>query len=94
MLASPQAVEHDADLLFGRMVFAGDPADVLYEPLRRRFSVHGFLSHLHSSMVTMSQKSSAPQAIKSVSQALMTNIAVARSTKIPTFAPEPFGRRM
>jgi hypothetical protein len=61
--------------------FAGDPADVLYEPdadllfgrmaLRRRFSLHGFLSHPHSSMVTMSQKSSVPQAAKSVSQALM-----------------------
>jgi hypothetical protein len=33
--------------------------------------VHGFLSHLHSLMVTMSQKSSVPQAVKSVSQALM-----------------------
>ena len=33
-----QAVQNDADLLFGRMAFAGDPADVLYEPLRRRFS--------------------------------------------------------
>ena len=31
----------------------------------------GFLSHLHCLMVTMSQKSSVPQATKSVSQALM-----------------------
>jgi hypothetical protein len=34
-------------------------------------SLHGFLSHPHSSMVTMSQKSSVPQAAKFVSQALM-----------------------
>jgi len=53
------------------MAFAGCPADVLHDPLRRRFSVYGFLSHLHSLMVTMSQKSSATQATKSVSQALM-----------------------
>ena len=37
------------------MAFAGCPADVLHNPLRRRFSVYGFLSHLHSLMVTMSQ---------------------------------------
>ena len=36
-------------------------------------SVLGFLSHLHSLMVTMSQKSSVPQAAKSVSQALMSD---------------------
>src|SRR3954468_17669674 len=35
--------------------------------------MHGFLSHLHSLMVTMSQKSSVPQAAKSVSQALMSD---------------------
>jgi UDP-glucose 4-epimerase len=35
--------------------------------------VHGFLSHLHFLMVTMSQKSSIPQAVKSVSQALMSD---------------------
>src|SRR5665811_2327157 len=54
-----QAVQNYPDLLFGRMAFAGCPADVLHDPLRRRFSVYGFLSHLHSLMVTMSQKSSA-----------------------------------
>jgi hypothetical protein len=37
------------------------------------FRMHGFLSHLHSLMVTMSQKSSVPQAAKSVSQALMSD---------------------
>jgi hypothetical protein len=53
------------------MALARCPADVLHNPLRRRFSVYGFLSHLHSLMVTMSEKSSVPQAAKSVSQALM-----------------------
>src|ERR1035437_3749634 len=66
-----QAVQNYPDLLFGRMAFAGCPADVLHEPLRRRFRMHVFLSHLHSLMVTMSQKSSVPKAVKSVSQALM-----------------------
>jgi hypothetical protein len=33
--------------------------------------VDGFLSHLHSLMVTMSQKSSVPQVVKSASQVLM-----------------------
>src|SRR5665213_2233141 len=55
------------------MAFAGCPTDVLHETLGRRFSVCGFLSHLHSLMVTMSQKSSLPQAAKSVSQALMSD---------------------
>src|ERR1700690_622632 len=68
-----QAVQNYPDLLFGRMALAGCPADVLHNPLRRRFRVHGFLSHLHSLMVTMSQKSSVPQAVKSVSQALMSD---------------------
>src|SRR3954467_289347 len=35
--------------------------------------MHGFLSHLHSLMVTMSQKSFVPQAAKSVSQELMSD---------------------
>src|ERR1700684_1315182 len=55
------------------MAFAGRPPDVLYEPFRRRFRTYRFLSHLHSLMVTMSQKSSVPQAVKSVSQALMSD---------------------
>src|SRR6478609_11698486 len=55
------------------MPFAGCTADVLHDPLRRRFRMHGFLSHLHSLMVTMSQKSFVPQAVKSVSQALMSD---------------------
>jgi hypothetical protein len=39
----------------------------------------GFLSHLHSLVVTMSQKSSGPQAAKSVSQALMPDTHNARA---------------
>src|SRR6187402_2464134 len=70
---APQAIQHDADLLFRRMPFAGCTADVLHDSLRRRFRMHGFLSHLHSLVVTMSQKSSVPQAAKSVSQALMAD---------------------
>src|SRR3954462_3282427 len=68
---APQTFQHDADLLFRRMPFAGCTANVLHDPLRRRFRMQGFLSHLHSLMVTMSQESSVPQAAKSVSQALM-----------------------
>ena len=60
------------------MAFARCPADVLHDPLRRRFRVLGFLSHLHSLMVTMSQKSSIPQAAKSVSQALIPDSSFAR----------------
>src|ERR1700684_1698943 len=62
------------------MAFAGRPPDVLYEPFRRRFRTYRFLSHLHSLMVTMSQKSSVPQAVKSVSQALMSDKPTMRRT--------------
>jgi hypothetical protein len=37
-----QAVEHDLDLLFRRMPFAGCTADGLHDPLRRRFRMYGF----------------------------------------------------
>ena len=43
---APKAVQNDTDLLFGRMALSGCPADVLHNPLRWRFSVHGFLSCL------------------------------------------------
>jgi hypothetical protein len=69
-----QAVKNNADLLFGRMALASGPADILHDPLRRRFRGSGFLSHLHSLVVTMSQKSSLPQAAKSVSQVLTSNM--------------------
>ena len=54
-----------------RRIDTGCPADVLHDPLRRRFRVLEFLSHLHSLVVTMSQKSSVLQAAKSVSQVLI-----------------------
>src|SRR3954462_11319285 len=57
------------------MPFAGHTTDGLHDPLRWRFRMHGFLSHLHSLMVTMSQKSFVPQAAKSVSQELMSDTA-------------------
>src|SRR4051794_35241342 len=60
------------------MPFAGCTADVLHDPLRRRITMHGFLSHLHSLMVTMSQKSFVPQAAKSVSQELMSDTDLKR----------------
>src|SRR5277367_2242549 len=90
-----QAIQNYPDLLFGRMTLAGCPADVLHDPLRRRFRAYGFLSHLHSLMVTMSQKSSVPQAAKSVSQVLIpdspsssTGTAEARSPKAAVQAVE------
>jgi len=54
----------------GGILLARHAADVFNKPLRRRLGAIGFLAHLHSSMVTMSQKSSFPQPVKSVSQAL------------------------
>src|SRR6056297_961465 len=55
-LFAPQALEHDADLLLGRVLLAGTPADVLHDLLSRRLLCSVFLSHLHSLAVTMSQK--------------------------------------
>jgi|SRR5450830_1175046 hypothetical protein len=66
-----QASQNDTDFLLSRILLAGRAANVLHNSLRRRFQVSGFLSHLHSLMVTMSQKSCVPQAAKSVSQVLM-----------------------
>ena len=66
-----QAIQNNADFLLSRMALASGPADILHNPLRRRFRVYGFLSHLHSLMVTLSQKSSVPQVVKSVSQVLI-----------------------
>jgi hypothetical protein len=43
---------------------------VLHDPLGGQFDGSGFLAHLHSTMVTMSQKSFVLQPAKSVSQAL------------------------
>jgi hypothetical protein len=68
-----QAIQNNADFLLSRIVLASCPVDILHDPLRRRFTVFRFVSHLHSLMVTMSQKSSVLQPTKSVSQALMPN---------------------
>ena len=57
-----QAVQNDPDLLFGRILFARRAANVLYDLLTVALSCSGFLSHLHSLVVTMCQK---PSLIKS-----------------------------
>src|SRR4051794_12930996 len=72
-LSSRSSSACSATTALSSMPFAGCTADVLHDPLRRRFRMHGFLSHLHSLMVTMSQKSFVPQADKSVSQVLMSD---------------------
>jgi hypothetical protein len=68
---TPKAVQHDTDLLLGRILLTGCSPNVLHNPLGRRLLAHGFLSHLHSLMVTMSQKSSFLQPANSVSQVLI-----------------------
>jgi hypothetical protein len=68
------------DLLFGRVVLPGCPPDVAHERLGRRRRGVGFLSHLRSLRATMSQKSSVPQAVSFVLQALKRDT---KATKIP-----------
>src|SRR5207344_1861936 len=68
-----QAVQHDADLLLGGVTLARCPADALDDRFGRQVGGVGFLSHLRSLGATMSQKSSLPQAAKSVSQVLMSD---------------------
>src|SRR3954447_10092108 len=68
-------IQHDADFLLGRILLARRPANVSHDPLGRQFGGSGFLAHLHSSTVTMSQKSSFPQTLESVSQALTPDVA-------------------
>src|SRR4029077_6999329 len=65
-----QAIDHNADLLFGRVVLPGCPPNVADKRFGRRWSGVGFLSHLRSLRATMSQKSSVPQAVSFVSQVL------------------------
>jgi hypothetical protein len=77
-----------------RLALAGCPTDVLNDPLGRRFTGFGFLSHLHSLMVTMSQKSSLTQAAKSVSQVLMPDSPSyeghpSKSSRIAALPPGP-----
>jgi hypothetical protein len=77
-LLAAQALQHEADLLLGRVVLARAAADVAHHSLGGRLLGRrdggfpggrggGFLAHLHSWAVTMSQKSSAPQRPGSVS---------------------------
>src|SRR5690606_32756403 len=47
-LFAAQALQHDADLLLGRILLAGCAADVFDDLLCRRFPGSGFLSHLRS----------------------------------------------
>ena len=70
-----KAIEHNADLLFRRMVLPSCPSDVADNAFRRYGRGLGFLSHLRSLAATMSQKSSVPQAAKFVSQALKRDTA-------------------
>lgn len=43
-----QTLQHNADLFFGRILLAGDTADVLDDPFLQLFLNPGFLSHLRS----------------------------------------------
>src|SRR5262249_31510345 len=70
VLLAAQSFQHNADLLFGRILLPRRPADVADKLLGRTSGGNGFLSHLRSLAATMSQKSSVPQATKFVSQAL------------------------
>src|SRR5689334_9890380 len=71
-----------ADLVLGRMMLAGRAANVAHHLAGRRFGRGalegrggggGFLAHLHSSTVTMSQKSSTPQPALFVSWVLTSD---------------------
>ena len=70
MLAT-QAVQHDADLLLGRVLLPRRTADLSHDPLGQYLGCLGFLFSsplLHRA--TMSQKSSLPQPARSVSRVL------------------------
>src|SRR6516225_3001662 len=64
VLLATQSFQHNADLLFGRILLPRRPADVADKLLGRTSGGNGFLSHLRSLAATMSQKSSVPQATK------------------------------
>jgi hypothetical protein len=74
VLLAAQSFQHNADLLFGRILLPRRPANVADKLLGRTSSGNGFLPHLRSLAATMSQKSSVPQAAKFVSQALKRDI--------------------
>src|SRR5262245_34417635 len=79
VLLAAQSFQHNADLLFGRILLPRRPADVADKLLGRTSGGNGFLSHLRSLAATMSQKSSVPQAAKFVSQALKRDSRAATS---------------
>jgi hypothetical protein len=70
VLLAAQSFQHNADLLFGRILLPRRLANVADKLLGRTSGGNGFLSRLRSLAATMSQKSSVPQAAKFVSQAL------------------------
>lgn len=72
----------NADLLLRRISLPGLAADVLYQFLCSVFAASGFLVHLHSMKVTMNQKSSVVQFLKSVPQALTSDRPQARQDLI------------
>jgi hypothetical protein len=74
-----KAIQNDTDLLLGRILLAGRSANIPHDPLGRQFGGSGFLAHLHSSMVAISQKSSLPQTLTSVSKALTPDSWVLRT---------------
>lgn len=56
-----KAGRDNADLIFNAMHLSGSAADVFGGLLGLGFRCHGFLDHLRSKKVTMSQKTSVPQ---------------------------------
>ena len=57
-LLTLQAAQHDPDLLFRQILLASGSADGFDNLLAVALFGSGFLSHLHSSVVTMRQKPS------------------------------------
>src|SRR6187455_1777252 len=76
--------KHDADLIFRGVTLPRCPADALDDLFGRQVSGVGFLSHLRSLAATMSQKSSLPQAAKSVSRVLVSDILASCSRAAST----------
>ena len=57
---APQAVQHNPDLLFSRILFAGRPTDVFHNPLGRCHWCLGFLSCLMNCSAPMRNGSHCP----------------------------------
>ena len=58
--------KNNADLFYGGIGLAGIAASVLWQFICRRFAASGFLVHLHAMKVTLNQKFSVVQFLKSV----------------------------